>query len=81
MIFQGQTIASPQASLLLTVAHPISAVALDIVFFPLNNVDNIRLFHPERVNTHTFGHSLNLLKFHALSFVNVWSQAFLENPF
>jgi hypothetical protein len=81
MIVQRQTIGSPQASLLLTMAHPIGAVAVDILFFPLNKVDDIRLFHPVRVNAHVFGHSLNLLKFHAPSFVNVWSQAFLESPF
>jgi len=62
-------------------AHPIGAVAVDILFFPLNKVDDMRLFHPVRVNAHVFGHSLNLLKFHAPSFVNVWSQAFLESPF
>ena len=59
-------------------AYPIGAVAVDVVFFPLNKVDNICLFHPVRVNAHVFGHSLNLLKFHAPSFVSVWSQAFLE---
>ena len=45
--------------------RPIGAVALDIVFFPLNAPDYIRLFHPVCVNTHTFGHFLNLLKSHS----------------
>ncbi len=45
--------------------HPIGAIALDIVFFPLNSPDYIRLFHPVGIYTHTFGHFLNLLKFHS----------------
>ena len=44
--------------------HPIGAVAVDIVFFPLNKVDDIRFLHPEGVNTHAFGHFLNVLKSH-----------------
>ncbi len=52
--------------------RPIGAVALDIVFCPLNSPDYIRLFHPVWVNTHTFGHFLNLLKFHSPLLYDEW---------
>ena len=50
--------------MLLTIRYPLGAIAVDIVFSPLNTSDNVRLFHPECVNSHTFGHRLNLLKSH-----------------
>ena len=44
--------------------HPLGAIAVDTVLFPLNKPDKIRLFHPKWVNSHPFRHPLNLLKSH-----------------
>ena len=64
MTIQRQTVAPPQAPLLFTMRYPLGAIAVDIVLFPLNKLDKIRLFHPKWVNSHAFGHPLNLLKSH-----------------
>jgi hypothetical protein len=64
VVVQRQAIAFPQARLLPTRVYPRGAEAVDIVFFPLNCLDHVHLFHSERLNVHTFGHPLNLLKSH-----------------
>jgi hypothetical protein len=64
VVVQRQTIPFPQARFLSTEAYPLGTEAVDIVFFPLNCLDHVHLFHSERVNVHPFGHPLNLLKSH-----------------
>jgi hypothetical protein len=60
----GHAVAPPQASWLLTVFYPDCGVAVDVVFLPLYGSNQVDLFHPVRLDTHTFGHLLNLLEFH-----------------
>lgn len=40
----------------MAIFHPWSTIAIDVILFPLNRPDDIRLFHLRSVNSHCFCH-------------------------
>jgi hypothetical protein len=64
MAIHRETVPLPQASWLFTMVNPVGGITVKISFFPLNGPNHVGLFHPVCIDTHAFGHFLNLIKFH-----------------
>jgi hypothetical protein len=61
---QRHAIVSPQTCLFLTNVYPFGSVTLDVLFFPLNSLDYVRLVHPVCPDAHLLSNPSNFLKPH-----------------
>ena len=64
VVAQTEAVISPQTRILMARFDPLRAVAIDVVFRPLDRPDHIGLLHASGLQAHILCHFLDIVKIH-----------------